>query len=166
MDRQILFILGAHTCVPSDPLQAARDLGCRSLVLTPTQPTCAEDAELMDRVEVIHLSRPDEATELARKYHAKQPINAVVSYDDGASILAARIAAELGLLGHPVAAGRCVVTGPGLLGGEGQRALGDQESDLFPSTIRPAFLRLLWVTLAVLAVVAGVLLAALAGRLP
>jgi len=114
MDRQILFILGAHTCVPSDPLQAARALGCRSLVLTPTQPTCAEDAELMDRVEVIHLSRPDEATELARKYHAEQPINAVVSYEDGASILAARIAAELGLLGHPVAAATAAVDKPAM----------------------------------------------------
>src|SRR5262245_50665076 len=112
MDRQILFVLGAHACVPSDPLQAARDLGAASIVFTPTTPTCAEDADLMDRVEVIHLDRSDEAVELARKYHAEQPITAVVSYEDGASILAARIAAELGLPGHPVDAAIAAVDKP------------------------------------------------------
>jgi hypothetical protein len=52
-----------------------------------------------------------------------------------------------------------------LIGSEGQRALRDHEADLFPGTIRPVFLRLLWIALAVLAVAAGVLLAAVAGRL-
>jgi len=112
MDRQILFVLGVRTCVPSDPLRAARDLGCGSLVFTPVQPTCADDAELMDRVEIIHLDRPDEACDLARKYHAEQPISAVVCYEDGASILAARIAAELGLPGHPVDAAIAAVDKP------------------------------------------------------
>ncbi|WP_194904243.1 GNAT family N-acetyltransferase [Catenulispora rubra] len=112
MGRHILFVLGAHTCVPSDPLQAARELGARSLVFTPSAPTCAEDAHLMDAVEVIHLDRPDEAIELARKYHAEQPISAVVSYEDGASVLAARITEELGLLGHPVEAAVAAVDKP------------------------------------------------------
>jgi biotin carboxylase/GNAT superfamily N-acetyltransferase len=112
MDRQILFVLGARTCVPSDPLQAARDLGCRSIVFTPVAPACAEDAKLMDRVEIINLDRPDEAAEVARKYHAEQPFSAVVSYEDGASILAARIAAELGLPGHPVDAAIAAVDKP------------------------------------------------------
>jgi hypothetical protein len=58
------------------------------------------------------------------------------------------------------------VTLPGMLGGEGQRLLDDQESGLFPATVRPTFLRLLWIALAVLAIAAGVLLASLAGRLP
>jgi ribosomal protein S18 acetylase RimI-like enzyme len=114
MDRQILFVLGDHTCVPSDPLQAARDLGCRSLVFTPAAPGCGEDAGLMDRVEVIHPGRPDEAVELARKYHAEQPLNAVVSYEDGASILAAQIAADLGLPGHPVDAAIAAVDKPAM----------------------------------------------------
>jgi biotin carboxylase/ribosomal protein S18 acetylase RimI-like enzyme len=112
MDRQILFLLGARTCVPSDPLRAARELGCRSLVFTPVQPACCDDADLMDRVEIIQLDRPDEAAELARKYHAEQPIDAVVSYEDGASILAARIAAELGLPGHPQDAAVAAVDKP------------------------------------------------------
>jgi biotin carboxylase/ribosomal protein S18 acetylase RimI-like enzyme len=112
MDREILFVLGAHTCVPSDPLRAARDLGCRSLVFTPEQPSCSEDSALMDRVQIIQLSRPDEAAELARKYHAEQPVDAVVCYEDGASILAARIAAELGLPGHPQDAAIAAVDKP------------------------------------------------------
>jgi len=57
------------------------------------------------------------------------------------------------------------VTPPGLLGDDGQRALDEQEADLFPGTVRPAFLRLLWIALAVLAALAGLLAAALAGRL-
>jgi phosphoribosylaminoimidazole carboxylase (NCAIR synthetase)/GNAT superfamily N-acetyltransferase len=112
MQRQILFVLGEHTCVPSDPLQAARELGCRSVVFTPQVPGCGEDAGLMDQVEVIHAGQPGDAVRLARKYHAEQPISAVVSYEDGASILAAQIAAELGLPGHPVAAAIAAVDKP------------------------------------------------------
>jgi hypothetical protein len=58
------------------------------------------------------------------------------------------------------------MTPPSLLGGEGRRALRDYESGLFPDTVRPAFLRLLWIALAVLAIAAGFLLTVLAGRLP
>jgi D-alanine-D-alanine ligase-like ATP-grasp enzyme/GNAT superfamily N-acetyltransferase len=112
MDRQILFVLGDHTCVPSDPLQAARDLGCRCIVFTPAAPGCGDDAGLMARVEVIHPGQPDEAVELARKYHAEHPVNAVVSYEDGASILAARIAEDLGLPGHPLDAAIAAVDKP------------------------------------------------------
>lgn len=57
------------------------------------------------------------------------------------------------------------MTPPGLLGGEGQRALHEHEAQLFPGAIRPVFLRLLWIALAVLAVGTGVLLAALARSL-
>ena len=58
------------------------------------------------------------------------------------------------------------MTPPSLLGGEGRRALRDHEPGLFPSTVRPPFLRLLWIGLAMLAVAAGFLITALAGRLP
>ncbi|HEX4060855.1 MAG TPA: GNAT family N-acetyltransferase [Streptosporangiaceae bacterium] len=102
MQRRILFVLGEHTCVPADPLRAARGLGCRSLVFAPQAPGCGEEAGLMDEVEVIHASRPADAVRLARKQHAEQPLSAVVSYEDGVNILAAGIAAELGLPGHPV----------------------------------------------------------------
>jgi len=114
MHRQILFVLGEHTCVPSDPLRAARELGCRSVVFTPQVPGCGEDGGLMDQVEVIQAGRPGDAVRLARKYHAEQPVSAVVSYEDGASILAAQIAAELGLPGHPVAAAIAAVDKPAM----------------------------------------------------
>ncbi len=114
MHRRILFVIGEHACVPSDPLQAARELGCRSLVFTPQLPACGEDAGLMDEVEVIHPSRRADAVRLACKYHAERPISAVVSYEDGVSVLAAEIAAELGLPGHPVAAAAAAVDKPAM----------------------------------------------------
>jgi D-alanine-D-alanine ligase-like ATP-grasp enzyme/GNAT superfamily N-acetyltransferase len=112
MPRQILFVLGDHTCVPSDPLQAAHDLGCRSLVFAPQVPGCGAEAGLMDQVEVVPAGHPEDAVRLARKYHAGQPLSAVVSYEDGASVTAARIAAGLGLPGHPVAAAVAAVDKP------------------------------------------------------
>jgi hypothetical protein len=57
------------------------------------------------------------------------------------------------------------VTPPGMLGDEGRRVLGEEERDLFPTGVRPAFLRLLWIALAVLAVAAGFLIAAASGML-
>jgi hypothetical protein len=52
-----------------------------------------------------------------------------------------------------------------MLGDEGQRVLGENEEDLFPPSVRPAFLRLLWIALAVLAVAAAILITAISGRL-
>ena len=57
------------------------------------------------------------------------------------------------------------MTRPGMLGDEGQRVLGEQQRDLFPPSVRPAFLRLLWIALAVLAVAAGLLITAATGML-
>jgi hypothetical protein len=57
------------------------------------------------------------------------------------------------------------VTTPGMLGDEGQRVLAQEEPDLFPPSVRPAFLRLLWIALAVLAVAAGLLITAVSGML-
>lgn len=54
---------------------------------------------------------------------------------------------------------------PGMPGDEGRRVLGEQERELFPPSVRPAFLRLLWIALAVLAVAAGLLVSAAAGML-
>jgi len=57
------------------------------------------------------------------------------------------------------------VTPPGMIGEEGRRVLGEEEQDLFPPGVRPAFLRLLWIALAVLAVAAGLLITAASGML-
>ena len=58
------------------------------------------------------------------------------------------------------------MTRPGMLGDEGQHVLAEQEADLFPATVRPAFLRLLWIILAVLAAAGAAVFTALGGRLP
>jgi hypothetical protein len=50
------------------------------------------------------------------------------------------------------------VTPPGMFGDDDQPV-----QDLFPPSVRPAFLRLLWISLAVLAVAAGLLIAAAIG---
>ena len=54
---------------------------------------------------------------------------------------------------------------PPLFGEEGDRRLAGREDDLFPASVRPPFLRLLWIALLAQAVAAAVLLAALSGRL-
>ncbi|GIG90684.1 hypothetical protein Pen02_56200 [Plantactinospora endophytica] len=53
-----------------------------------------------------------------------------------------------------------------MFGDHGQRVLDDPQADLFPRTVRPRFLGLLWTMLVVLAAVATVLLTAITGRLP
>lgn len=52
-----------------------------------------------------------------------------------------------------------------LFGREGQQHLDAQQDMLFPTTVRPRFLRLLWIALLLLAA-AGTLLAIGTGRLP
>jgi biotin carboxylase/ribosomal protein S18 acetylase RimI-like enzyme len=112
VDRQVLFVQGAHTCVPSDPLRAARGLGCRTVVLTPAVPACSDDADLMDAVEVTGSRGEGAVVGLALEYHARQPVSAVISYEDGAAVLAARIAEALDLPGHPVEAAIAAVDKP------------------------------------------------------
>lgn len=53
-----------------------------------------------------------------------------------------------------------------MFGPEGQMVLDEHGSGLFPVSVRPPFLRLLWLGLIALAVVLAVVLIAVAGRLP
>jgi len=103
MERHVLFVFGSQACVPSDPLLAARRLGCKATVMGPSIP-CGVSAELVDRFERVRLNRPTEVVEAARALHRAYPIHGVVGYDDQAMPLVARIAADLGLPGHPVEA--------------------------------------------------------------
>src|SRR5581483_3448467 len=103
MDRHILFVFGSQACVPSDPLVAAKKLGCTTTVLGPNIP-CGVSADVVDRFERARLSRPAAVVAAARALHAAHPIHGVVGYDDEAVPLVARIAAALGLPGHPVEA--------------------------------------------------------------
>lgn len=103
MTRQILFVFGNQACVPDDGLLAARQMGCTTTVMG-AQLACCMSAELVDRFERVDLRRPDKVVEAARRIHAFEPIHAVVAYDDQGTPLAARIAAALGLPGHPIEA--------------------------------------------------------------
>ena len=103
MKRQILFVFGNQACVPDDGLLAARQLGCEATVLGPKL-ACCMSADLVDRFQRVDLTRPDEVVETARRIHAVQPVDAVVAYDDQGGPVAARVAAALGLRGHPVEA--------------------------------------------------------------
>ena len=61
-------------------------------------------AELVDRFERVSLDSPDHAVEAARALDTVHPVHAVVCYDDQAVPVVARIAADLGLPGHPIEA--------------------------------------------------------------
>ncbi len=101
--EHVLFILGSQACVPEDPLQAARKLGLSTTIFAPTMP-CGDLHSLADRCEFLDPRSPDSVTAAAVALNAGRPINGVVAYDDQAVPAVARVAAELDLPGHPVAA--------------------------------------------------------------
>jgi biotin carboxylase len=101
--RQVLFVFGSQACVPSDPLLAAKELGCRTTVLASAIP-CGLQADLVDHFERADLNNPQEVLEAVQALNRARPIHAVVGYDDQAVPMVARVAAELGLPGHPVEA--------------------------------------------------------------
>lgn len=103
MKRQVLFVFGNQACVPGDPLLAAKELGCETMVVGRTVP-CGLPADLVDRFEKADLSETDNVLDMVRAFHRFRPIHAVVGYDDQAVPVVARIAAELGLPGNPVEA--------------------------------------------------------------
>ncbi|HLX48873.1 MAG TPA: hypothetical protein VKS82_11125 [Streptosporangiaceae bacterium] len=51
----------------------------------------------------------------------------------------------------------------GLFGDEGRRLLDEQQAHLFPPSVRPAFLRLLWAALAALAIGVAMVIIAIGG---
>jgi biotin carboxylase/GNAT superfamily N-acetyltransferase len=101
MKRQVLFVFGNQACVPGDPLLAAKELDCETMVVGRTIP-CGLPADLVDRFERADLKEPDNVVDMVRSFHRFRPIHAVVGYDDQAVPVVARIAKELGLPGNPV----------------------------------------------------------------
>lgn len=112
MGQQILFVLGSRTCVPEDPLIAARALGLRSLVFTPHPPGCGTAADLLDRVEYVDVREPEQAIRLAKEAHSRSPIQGVLGYEEDATLVAAHVAAALGLPAHPVSAAESAMDKP------------------------------------------------------
>ncbi len=108
MNRHVLFVFGSQasgpqSSAPDDPMIAARSLGCRTTVMGPTM-SCNVAPKLLDHYEPVDLRDPDAILATARMLHRAHPIGGVVCYDDEAVPVVARIAAELGLPGHPVTA--------------------------------------------------------------
>lgn len=112
MDQQILFVLGSRTCVPEDPLVAARQLGLRSIVFTPRPPGCGTATDLMDRIDFVDVRYPEQAVRLAREVHERTPVLGVLGYEEDATLMAAHIAAGLGLPAHPVDAALAAMDKP------------------------------------------------------
>jgi biotin carboxylase len=103
MQRRILFLFGNQTCVPEDPLRAAKSLLCSTTVMAPRVP-CGLPLGLVDCFEKIRFRNPDTVIESARALHATSPFHAVVGYDDQVVPFVSRVAAALKLPGHPVEA--------------------------------------------------------------
>lgn len=108
MNRHVLFVFGSQASgpqasTPNDPMRAARQLGCRTTVMGPTM-ACDVAPELLDHYEPVDLHDADAVVAAARALHRVHPIDGVVCYDDEAVAVVARIAADLGLPGHPVEA--------------------------------------------------------------
>jgi biotin carboxylase len=103
MKGHVLFVFGAQACIPEDALSAAKEMGLRVSVIAPHAP-CGEATALVDRLECRSVARADEAINTALAIHHEQRIDGVLAYDDQAVPVVARIAAALGLPGHPVVA--------------------------------------------------------------
>lgn len=102
MERHILFLLGPQTCVPEDPLRAARRLGCRTIVIGPNCPDGCDSSGLVDRYVEVGLRRPNALLERVHALAAEHRISAVTGYDDEVMPLVASVAGALGLRSHPL----------------------------------------------------------------
>jgi biotin carboxylase len=108
MNRHVLFVFGGQASgpqasAPNDPMLAAKQLGCRTTVMGPAM-SCNVAPELLDQYEPVDLRDGNAVLATARALHRVHPIHGVVCYDDEAVPVVARIAADLGLPGHPVEA--------------------------------------------------------------
>jgi biotin carboxylase len=99
--RNVLFLFGNQTCVPEDPLRAAKALSYGTLVLTP-RPPCGVPSGLIDHQEVVRFRDPKVVVRAARNLYDRLPFDGVVGYDDQVTPIVAQIAADFGLAGNQV----------------------------------------------------------------
>jgi biotin carboxylase/GNAT superfamily N-acetyltransferase len=99
-ERHVLFLFGPQVCIPEDPLLAARDLGCRTSVLSAA--SCCAPPSLIDRFEKVDRVEAEDFLRASTAINAAARINAVVCYDDPMVPIAARVIAALGVPGHPI----------------------------------------------------------------
>jgi biotin carboxylase len=102
--RHILFINATYAKKVSTLTTARHDLGCRVSVMGPDLPEWATPH--VDEYVPADTYELASALEAARRLHARQPIDGVVSFWDRDVEVVATIAADLGLAGCPVEAAR------------------------------------------------------------
>lgn len=99
---RILLLLPTATYRTAAFVEAARRLGI-DLTVASERPSTFEGANPAGLV-TLDFSRPDRAAEQARGFASAHPVAGVVGVDDDTAVVAAAIAAALGLSGNPVSA--------------------------------------------------------------
>src|SRR5262245_17415803 len=97
---RVLLLLPTATYRASDFVAAARALGAEVVVASERRQALADAMD--DRAVVVPLDDVDAGVAAIEALHARSPVDAVVAVDDQGVVVAARAAAELGLVHNPV----------------------------------------------------------------
>jgi hypothetical protein len=100
----LLLLLPSATYRASAFVEAARRLGV-ALTVASELPSTFEQAQ-PDGLVTFDFAHPERAAEQALAFAQAHPIAGVTGVDDDAAVVAAAVAARLGLKGHPLAAAR------------------------------------------------------------
>ena len=98
----MLLLLPTATYRASDFVAAAQRLGAEVVVASERRQAMADAMD--DRAVVVPLADPDAGVAAIVALHRRSPVDAVVAVDDQGVVVAARAAAELGLVHNPVGA--------------------------------------------------------------
>jgi biotin carboxylase len=96
---RVLLLLPTATYRASDFVAAARELGAEVVVASERRQALADSMD--DRAVVVPLDDVDAGVAAIAGLHARSPVDAVVAVDDQGVLVAARAAAELGLVHNP-----------------------------------------------------------------
>jgi biotin carboxylase len=96
---RVLLLLPTATYRASDFVAAARALGAEVVVASERRQALADSMD--DRAVVVPLENVDAGVAAIARLHARSPVDAVVAVDDQGVVVAARAAAELGLVHNP-----------------------------------------------------------------
>src|SRR2546430_8491340 len=99
---RLLLLLPTATYRTGAFVEAARRLGV-DLTVASERPSTFQDSNPRGLL-TLHLSDPARAAGEARAFAQEHPLQGVVGVDDDTAVVAAAIAAELGLVGNDVAA--------------------------------------------------------------
>src|SRR5437016_8486546 len=102
--HRLLLLLPTATYRTAAFVEAAGRLGV-SLTVASERPSTFQDANPAGLL-TLDLSRPDRAAVEAQAFARTHPVHGVVGVDDDTAVVAAAIAAALGLRGNEIAAAR------------------------------------------------------------